>query len=303
MRQGCKISIITVNYNGLGDTCGLIDSIPVDNRLEIIVVDNASANNEATTIAARYPYVKTIRSEQNNGFSAGNNLGYSISTGNYLFFLNNDAYLIGTDEEKLNGLFALAERLESNSHIALTCPKIRFAWDDHPIQYAGYTSLSKYTVRNRAIGFGEPDHGQYDSPHPTPYAHGAAVMTKRDFMECYGLWPENYFLYYEEIDWSLTLRSKGFQIWYEPRCTIYHKESKSTGQNSPLRVYYLTRNRLLLASRHFSSRVKPFTYLYLICIAGTKSILKYLFQCHISHAKAVIEGIYDFCHNRQGQRT
>lgn len=303
MRQGCKISVITINYNGLEDTCGLIDSLPVDSRLEIVVVDNASSENEAAIIAARYTHVKTIRSEQNNGFSAGNNLGFSISTGDYLFFLNNDAYMTGTDEEKLNSLFTLIERLESNSHIALVCPKIRFAWDNTPIQFAGYTPLSKITVRNRAQGFGEPDHGQYDTPHPTPYVHGAAVMAKREYVEQVGLWPESFFLYYEEIDWSIMFARAGYEIWYEPGCTVYHKESRSTGQNSPLRVYYLTRNRLYLVRRHSPPIDKYLSYAYLIGIAYIKSIIIYTVQGHFGHAKAVISGIRDFILKRYGKQT
>ena len=118
----------------------------------------------------------------------------------------------------------------------MVCPKIRFAWDNNPIQFAGYTPLSRITMRNRSIGFGEEDHGQYDAAHPTPYAHGAAMMVKREAIEKAGLMPECYFLYYEELDWSMMMRRAGYEIWYEPSTTIYHKESQTTGQQSPLRT-------------------------------------------------------------------
>ena len=82
MHQECKISIITVNYNGLEDTCALIDTIPFnDESLEVIVVDNASRKDEATTIEQRYPQVKVIRSKQNLGFAGGNNLGIQAAQG------------------------------------------------------------------------------------------------------------------------------------------------------------------------------------------------------------------------------
>jgi GT2 family glycosyltransferase len=64
------ISIITVNYNGLNDTCALIDTIPFDEySLEVIVVDNASREDEASVISERYPQVKVIRSNKNLGFA------------------------------------------------------------------------------------------------------------------------------------------------------------------------------------------------------------------------------------------
>ena len=238
MQNACKLSIITINYNGLKDTCELIDSIPFNDELEVIVVDNDSKKDEASVISAKYPQVIVIRSPQNLGFAGGNNLGIKAARGKYLFFINNDTIF------KEVNIQALIDRLESSPKIAVVCPKIRFSWGNHPIQFAGYTPLSRFTMRNRSIGFGEKDHGQYDTAHPTPYAHGAAMLVKRSAIEKVGLMPECYFLYYEELDWSMMFTRAGYSIWYEPACTIYHKESQSTGQQSPLKAYYLTRNRL-----------------------------------------------------------
>ena len=89
--QMVELSIITVNYNGLHDTCALIETIPFNEfSLEMIVVDNASKENEAAIISKRYPQVKVIRSENNLGFAGGNNLGIKAAQGKYLFFINND---------------------------------------------------------------------------------------------------------------------------------------------------------------------------------------------------------------------
>ena len=82
------LSIITVNYNGLADTCEMIDSLPPYEGMEVIVVDNGSIVNEAEVISARYPHVKAIRSEQNLGFAGGNNIGIKAATGQYLFFMS-----------------------------------------------------------------------------------------------------------------------------------------------------------------------------------------------------------------------
>ena len=81
-----QISIITINYNGLKDTCELIDTLPIeDESLEVIVVDNASKEDEAIIIEQRYPQVKVIRSKENLGFAGGNNLGIQAARGKYLF--------------------------------------------------------------------------------------------------------------------------------------------------------------------------------------------------------------------------
>lgn len=292
-----QISIITINYNGLKDTCELIESLPLgDQSIEVIVVDNASKEDEAAIITNRYPQVKVIRSEQNLGFAGGNNLGIKAARGRYLFFINNDTILRCKKEDVRCKMFfqPLTDRLESSPGIGMVCPKIRFAWDDYPIQFAGYTPLSRYTMRNRSIGFGEKDKGQYDTAHPTPYAHGAAMMVKREALEKVGLMPECYFLYYEELDWSMMFTRAGYSIWYEPACTIYHKESQATGQNSPLKTYYLTRNRLLFVKRNIKGLRRYIAYTYLLLVVAPRDICRYILHRQFNLASATIKGIKYF---------
>ncbi len=285
MQNECKISIITINFNGLTDTCELIDSIPFNDEMEVIVVDNASSQDEACIIAERYPQVKVIRSPRNLGFAGGNNLGIKEAKGKYILLINNDTYF---KEFKIDPLI---ERLESSDKIGLVCPKLRFAWGNNPIQFAGYTPLSEVTVRNQAIGFGEEDHGQYNTAHPTPYAHGAAMLIKREAIAKVGLMPECFFLYYEELDWSMMFNRAGYKIWYDPACTVYHKESQTTGQNSPLRTYYITRNRLLFVKRNFKGINKYLSYTYLIGIVAPRDIIKYTLKGRFDLVKSVCKGI------------
>jgi GT2 family glycosyltransferase len=189
---------------------------------------------------------------------------------------------------------ALIDRLNSSDEIGMVCPKIRFAWENNPIQFAGYTPLSRITLRNKAIGYNEQDKGQYNEAHPTPYAHGAAMMAKREAIEKVGVMPECYFLYYEELDWSMMFRRAGFQIWYEPACTVFHKESRSTGVNSPLKAYYITRNRLLFISRNEKSNIRFASYIYIIAVVALRDIIKYLFKGQFRQINATIKGIFHF---------
>lgn len=282
------LSIITINYNGLKDTCELIESLPLGNHsMEVIVVDNASKEDEASIIEKRYPNIKVIRSNKNLGFAGGNNLGIKAARGKYLFFINNDTLL----SHQPSDIESLIHRLESDEKIGMVCPKIRFAWGDNPIQFAGYTPLSRFTMRNHSIGFGEKDKGQYDTPHTTHYAHGAAMMVKREAIEKVGIMPECYFLYYEELDWSMMFTRAGYSIWYEPACTIYHKESQATGQNSPLKVYYLTRNRLLFVKRNKKGYAKYITYAYLICMVAPRDMIKYTLKGEFKLVLSVIKGM------------
>ena len=286
-----EVSIITINFNGLEDTCALIETIPFNEKMEVIVVDNASKNDEADAITQRFPLVKVIKSERNLGFAGGNNLGIQAAQGKYIFLINNDTIF------KDFNIQALIDRVESSPNIGIVCPKIRFAWNNNPIQFAGYSKLSRITVRNDAIGFNEEDQGQYETAHPTPYAHGAAMLIRRDAIDKVGFMPECYFLYYEELDWSMMFTRADYQIWYEPACTIYHKESQSTGQNSPLRTYYLTRNRLLLVRRNPKEFIRPLANIYLIGIVALRDILKYTFIGRYDLLKAIFRALSHFILN------
>ena len=237
MLNECKLSIITVNYNGFKDTCELIDSIPFNKDMEVIVVDNASKEDEASIISNQYPKAKVIRSDKNLGFAGGNNLGIKEAKGDYILLINNDTYF------KEFNIDNLIKRLDSSDKIGIVCPKIRFVWGNNPIQFAGYM-------------------------------------------------PECYFLYYEEIDWSMIFTRAGYEIWYDPACTVYHKESQTTGQNSPLRTYYITRNRLLLVKRNYKGINKYLSYIYLIGIVAPRDIVKYALQGRFDLVKSVCRGLF-----------
>ena len=277
------ISFITICYNGFKDTCELIESLQeklYSVTYEIIVVDNASHEDEAAKISRLYPSVIAIRSEVNRGFSGGNNIGIRAARGKYLFFI------IESD-----AISCLVERLESRPEIGGVSPKIRFAFPPQHIQFAGFTPLSRITLRNHMLGFGCPDDGKYDTPHPTPYLHGAAMMIKREVVEKAGMMPEIFFLYYEELDWSTSMTRVGYELWYEPRCTVFHKESQSTGQLSRLRTYYLTRNRLLYARRNLRGAARLGSVLYQSTVAALKNGLLYALKGRFDLFLAVCRGV------------
>ncbi len=285
------ISFVTITYNGYKDTCDLIESLHkhiTSVSYEIIVVDNASKNNEAERLQQNYPTICAIRNEDNGGFSAGNNIGIGKAQGEYIFLINNDTYI----EE--DNLLALIDRLESNPKIGAVSPKIRFAFPPQDIQYAGYTKLTPITLRNKPIGFGEADHPHYNIATKQWYLHGAALLIKREVIEKVGNMPELFFLYYEELDWTTQMRNAGYELWYEPRMTVFHKESQSTGQESPLRTYYLTRNRLLYAYRNLKGLNRWLSIAYQLSIAVPKGWLVNKYKRKNDVAKAYVQGAIDF---------
>lgn len=281
------VSIITVNYNGIADTCELIDSFQRHETYpyEIIVVDNGSRLPEGAEIAMRYPRIKVVENT-NTGFAGGNNAGVAIAGGDYLFFINNDTVI------KEPVLETLVKRLEDNGNGGVS-PMIKLYHKPNTIQYAGFTPLSSVTLRNRMIGQWEVDKGQYGLPCQTPYLHGAAMMVRSDVVREVGKMTEIFFLYYEEIDWSLRISQAGYRLWYEPAAVVYHKDGTSAQRGNPTREYYMQRARMLFVRRNQHGIYKLLSAIYLAGIAAPHKIVTHLLRKEKRLAKAVLTGIYD----------
>ena len=285
-----ELSIIIVNYNGLSNTRECIRSVQTHVSLsyELIIVDNGSTADETLPLQRDFPNLICIRSDQNTGFAGGNNIGIRRAKGDYILLLNNDTLI------KEDSFHFLIERLQTDSRIAAVSPKIKFAFPPCAIQFAGYTKLSPVTMRNRLIGFGENDTNQYNQPRESPYLHGAALMIKRIIIEKTGLLPEIYFLYYEELDWCTQITRAGYSLYYEPRCTVYHKESQSAGQGSKLRCFYMTRNRLLFAYRNQTGLKCWLSLFYQLTIAFLKNNFVYLIKKRPDLIRASFSGVLAF---------
>lgn len=283
------VSIITINYNGYNDTCELIDSLyknePVD--FEIIVVDNASKENEALKLSERYPEIKAIRSEVNLGFAGGNNLGYDNASGDYILFMNNDMIV------KEPFIEPLIRRLESDASIGLLSPKIKYYYHPGIIQYAGFTGFSKIALRTSMIGEKCNDDGRFDDSGATGSTHGACMFTSRNLINKAGKMTDIYFLFYEEHDWSLQFKEAGYKIWYEPQSCVYHKESMTIKRGTPLRLYYLSRARAIFTRRNTKGFNKIMSCAYLLSFSLPKQILEFAVKGQWQMVKSIITGIYD----------
>ncbi len=277
------VSVISINYNQSAVTCEMIESLLHCDYpfLDIIIVDNASPSDNPDIIKEKYPMVQLIKSSQNLGFAGGNNLGLKYAKADFIFYLNNDTIV------PKGAIHPLVEKLLSDSSIALVSPKIQFHHTPGMVQYAGYTEINKFTIQNHNIGYKQMDTGQFKHSHVTNFAHGAAMMTRKDILDSVGKMTDVYFLYYEELDWGYRIREKGYQIWYVAESCILHKESISTGKNSPLKTYYINRNRLLFLRRNIHGLKGIIGICYQIGIAFPKNATLFLFKLEINNFKSI----------------
>ena len=281
------VSIITVNYNQTEITCQLLESLQKITypNIEIFVVDNASFKDDPSPIKLRYPEVSFILSEKNLGFAGGNNLAIRESNGEYILLINNDT------EVDAGFLEPLIAKMITDPAIGVVSPKIRYFYQPDLIQYAGFEPMSPITIRQHSIGFNQKDNGQFDIDKPTDFGFGAAMIVSRAVINKVGLMSDIFFLYYEEMDWMARIRRVGFEIWYVHNSLVFHKDSITTGPESPLKTYYLNRGRLLYMRRNTFGVNHLLGIIYQTIVAVPKNIIIYILKRKPDLLKAYCQAI------------
>jgi len=136
------------------------------------------------------------------------------------------------------------------------------------------------------------DEGQFDKDKESFFAHGAAMMVPRKVIEEIGLMAEIFFLYYEEMDWGQRIRNAGYKIFYVHNSVIFHKESVSTGKQSPLKIYYLNRARIIYMRRNVQGIHYLMAFLYLCLAAFPKNVITFLFSGKFVLLKAYMKAMH-----------
>jgi GT2 family glycosyltransferase len=283
------VSIITLNYNRAAVTAAFLESTRclLYPHYEILVCDMASAENPGTLFdPASYPHTRFLTSDKNLGFAGGNNWGMRQAKGEFIFIVNNDTELTPDIIQLLLIPF------NQNASIGVVCPKIKYFNDPRIIQYAGFRPMNPLTGRTTTVGDHEIDKGQYNHSGVTNCAHGCAMMVKKEVIEKTGMFPEKFFLYYEEWDWSVRIRKAGYLIWYQSEATIYHKESMTVGKENPIKVYYHTRNRILFMRRNSNVVHLVGFSLFFSFFALPRAVFTYLKNREWLQLKWFLKGVY-----------
>jgi GT2 family glycosyltransferase len=287
LKDNPLISIVTLTWNQTEITCQFLESTRNLNykNYEILVCDMGSTVDPSSRIEmANYPNTRVLRSEKNLGFTGGNNWGIRQAKGDYIFIVNNDT------EVTPDLLDVLLEPFYSDATIGVTCPKIRFFSQPDTIQYAGFNPINKLTGRTSAVGNQEIDNGQCDVSGYTHGAHGCAMLVSREVIDKVGIFPENFFIYYEEWDWSARILKAGYHIYYQAKGLIYHKESVTMGKQSAIKVYYHTRNRILYMRRNTKWNQFAVFISFFVLFSAPKAVVTYVVKRQFGHLKSFVKG-------------
>jgi GT2 family glycosyltransferase len=237
------ISIIIVNYNAIKYLLPCLESVTKinkgDYRLEIILVDNLSQDGSIAAVREKFPDVKIIENNVNS-YARAVNLGIQSSTGAYVVFLNPDTVV---DKDWLMELMEIVKR---DVRIGGVQSKILF-FDGKTINSVGGESLNNYYFQD--AGFGEEDKGQYEEINEPEFVSGGSVLYRRTCLDDVGGIDEDFVMYYEDVDYSIRCRDKGWKLFYAPKSIVYHKFHGVT--SNEICGYYSSRNRLLLVGKYF----------------------------------------------------
>lgn len=232
------LSIIIVNYN----TCQLLDdclaslatAVSPPGGLEIIVVDNASADGSVAMVQQKYPAVQMVALPQNVGFSAGNNRGLDIATGAYVLFLNSDTRV------SPNALAEPLAYLQAHPHVgALTVQLIYPNGQRDPDNHRGFPTpwnafchfagLGKLFPHNPRFNGYFQSYANFAETHPVEVIAGSFMMMPMSLCRQLSGWDETYFFYGEDIDFCYRIWQAGYEIIYYPHVDVLHYKGASSG--------------------------------------------------------------------------
>lgn len=267
MRNTDKVSVVIVSRDRKKDLTECLESYSRSNykKLEIIVVENASNPPLAGWVGKKYPKVKVIRSEINTGAAQGRNIGLRASSGKYVLFTDDDAY---ADK---NMVSHLVEAFKKTPEAGIIQPLVYDKENKNMLQGAGH-DIDLATGRIRAWGVKEEDRGQYEGLREVPLC-GCVWMAKREVLDKIGGYEEEYFIPYEDSDFSLRARRAGFKLFCYSPAKTYHQGQKSTyvhplvewlGITTKERAFRVARNKIIYISKN--AKVRDFLFFLLIML-------------------------------------
>jgi GT2 family glycosyltransferase len=255
-----KVSIILLNYKGTKDTLSCVESlekIEYDN-FEIIIVENDSPDDSYEVLSEAIGNKHTlIKSPSNGGFAKGNNIGinYALEKGtDFVLLLNNDTLV---EKDFLREMINCYHR---NEAVGMVGCKILYESRRDLIWYGG-GELNLKRFYGLHHGEGQKDCEEFNIEKEVTFNTGCVMLIPKEVIEKVGTLPEEYFLYYEDVDYSLSVQEAGYKIFYCPKAVVYHKVSASTGgEESPFAVEWNTRNRIIFMNK-FKHKVNKLEFL------------------------------------------
>jgi len=231
------VSVIVPNWNGRHHLARCLPSLRAQaySDFEVVVVDNGSTDESVTWLAEAYPDVRVLRNSHNLGFAAANNQAIQATDSPYVVTLNNDT------EAASGWLAELVAAVESDATVGMVASQILLAHAPDMIDSAGIEVDWSGTAWQRQRG--EPVNDD-DALEEVFGPSAGAALYRRAMLDEIGLFDEDFFTYYEDVDLAWRARNAGWRCLYAPRARVYHVHSATGGQDPSLKRYLIGRNKV-----------------------------------------------------------
>ncbi|MEX2007823.1 MAG: glycosyltransferase family 2 protein [Candidatus Levyibacteriota bacterium] len=237
-----KIFIIILHFGDQEVTLDCVRSI-IKAKLNfdrLIIVDN-NQNFDSKVFKDK---IEILRNKKNLGFAGGVNVGirHALAKGaDYILLLNNDTII------KYNFLRELTKFFKKNKTAGILSPAIKYE-KNHSTVYDTGGKINKI--------FGRTSHEEVTevinkSPKAVDYVSGCCMLIKKEVFDKVGLFDARFFLYYEDVDFCIRAKSKGFLTYVLPEVSIEHALSKGVGRGSAVAAYNQTKSALQFGRKHF----------------------------------------------------
>jgi len=278
------VSIVIVNWNGKHHLEHCLPSVLKQTYVnyEVILVDNGSNDGSVEYVRRKYPAILVITNNQNLGFPKAANIGIKAAKGEYVVTLNNDTVA------DTHWLTELVKAAETSKKVGMVASKMVRLFQQKVIDSAGVLMDKSGAAYDR--GSGEQDLGQFGSLAEVFAPCGGAALWRREMLKDIGLFDEDYFAYYEDVDLSFRARLAGWQCIYAAKAVAYHVHSASSGgAGSAFKYYMLARNRLWTIAKNLS--IRQMIIYSPVIIVYTALMLAY--DLVINHRLAAVRGAFD----------
>jgi hypothetical protein len=289
------ISVVIPTYNGKEHLKLCFDSLlnqQINNAkyvlstdFRILLVDNGSVDNTVDFVGSFYPDVEIIKLDKNYGFAKAVNEGIKLSLSDnrvtHVLLLNNDI------ECKEDFLEKMVNGFIYDDVGSVACKMLNF-YDRTKIDDVG--DFIKLIGSPYARGHSETDNGQYDKPENIFGACAGASIYKREVFEKVGLFDEDFFAYFEDVDFSLRLQMFGYKCFYNPEAVCYHKRGSTTGHITGFQTMLCEQNLITLRVKNYPL----FTFLILQPLFAAARVKRYLIFLFSKQPGLFVKALYGY---------
>lgn len=243
------LSIVIVSYNTCAMLRDCLRALPASVEgltVETFVVDNASPDDSARMVAEEFPEVRLFANQENAGFTRANNQALKLSTGRYVLLLNPDT------EPEPESLTLLVRYMDAHPDVGAVGPMLLNT--DGSLQkngrtfptpwreFLGHTGLRNLMPNRPNWEYGRDD---FDVAWETDTVTGACLLTRHTIMDQVGMLDEEFFMFYEEVEWCWRIKKAGWKILYLPESRVKHHWMGSVRQQSRVMTIRLFKSMLV----------------------------------------------------------